>query len=273
MQIPLRTISSVESYVAKQEWRAARLSHCPLHPRGGCSFARHGSYERATPPGLRIARWYCPEGRQTFSLLPDFLAARLPGLLASVDHCIRVATSSRSIEAAADALRGLDVTLPSAVRWLRRRMRAVFMAVDAVTALTTQADVAASKIAFRLCGTPTEHGLQKLRVALSPRILSNLPPPLGFRSPRRVKRSLGDDQHDMGPDGGFDAHYAAAFNVVRSSCNTNQSMPAPRPPPRTFVVSGSLIDPSTTGPRVCISSGSGVFAPTAHKVGSLNEPS
>ena len=88
----------------------------PLHPLGGCSFARHGSYARATPRGQRIARWYCPEGRRTSSLLPDFLAARLPGLLASIEHSITVAWSAKSMEAAADALRGPDVSLPGAVR-------------------------------------------------------------------------------------------------------------------------------------------------------------
>ena len=56
MQIPLRTLSSVDAYVGNREWRDARLSGCPLHPSGGCSFARHGSYARVTPRGLRIAR-------------------------------------------------------------------------------------------------------------------------------------------------------------------------------------------------------------------------
>lgn len=107
VQLPLRTTSSVDAY---REWRDAQLAGCPLHPSGGCSFARHGSYARATPRGLRIARWYCPESRRTFSLLPDFLAARLPGLLASIDESVTVASSAKSKEAAADALRGLDVT-------------------------------------------------------------------------------------------------------------------------------------------------------------------
>jgi hypothetical protein len=48
--------------------------------------------------------------------LPDFLAARLPGLLASVEHSITLASSAKSMEAAADALRGPDVSLPGAVR-------------------------------------------------------------------------------------------------------------------------------------------------------------
>lgn len=116
MQIPLRTLSSAEAYVRNQEWRDARLSSCPSHPLGGCSFARHGSYTRVTPQGLRIARWYCPEGRQTFSLLPDFVAARLPGLLASIDDSITVASSAKSMEVAADALRGPDISLPGAVQ-------------------------------------------------------------------------------------------------------------------------------------------------------------
>ena len=133
MQIPLRTLSSVDAYIGNREWRDARLSGCPLHPLGGCSFARHGSYARVTPSGLRIARWYCPEGRRSFSLLPDFLAARLPGLLASIEDCITVASSAKSMEAAADTLRGPDVTLPGAVRWLRRRIRAVRMALAHVT--------------------------------------------------------------------------------------------------------------------------------------------
>ena len=105
MQIPLRTLSSVDAYIRNREWRDTRLSGCPLHPSGGCSLARHGSYARVTPRGLRIARWYCPEGRRTFSLLPDFLAARLPGLLTSIEDSVTFASSAKSVEAAADALR------------------------------------------------------------------------------------------------------------------------------------------------------------------------
>src|SRR5205085_6708325 len=124
--LPPTPAQSVTWAVTKnREWRDAQLLSCPLHPSGGCSFARHGTYERLTPQGLRIARWYCPQGHRTFSLLPDFLAVGLSSLLAAIDDSITVAASARSMEAAADALRGPDVTLPSAVRWLRRRIRAV----------------------------------------------------------------------------------------------------------------------------------------------------
>ena len=132
MQIPLRTRSTVEAYIANREWRDAHLSACPLHASGGCSFSRHGSYARVAPQGLRIARWYCPEGRQTFSLLPDFLAARLPGLLDTIQTCVAVVQSARSMEAAADLVRGPEVTLAGAIRWLRRRVQAIRTGIAAV---------------------------------------------------------------------------------------------------------------------------------------------
>ena len=141
MQIPLRTLLDAEAYIRNREWRAARLPGCPLHPAGGCSFARHGSYARVTPPGLRIARWYCPEGHRTFSLLPDFLAARMTGLLTSIEDSITAASAAKSFEAAACALRGPDITLPGAVRWLRRRVRAVRSVLDAVASVVLEMPV------------------------------------------------------------------------------------------------------------------------------------
>ena len=77
---------SCGSRVRAQAWRDASLERCPNHPHGGCSFARHGTYARKTPRGTRIARWYCPESHTTFSLLPDCLAARLPGTLDEVEQ-------------------------------------------------------------------------------------------------------------------------------------------------------------------------------------------
>src|SRR5271157_6006967 len=99
MQIPLRTLSSVDAYIRNREWNDVRLPACPMHPSGGCSFARHGSYERLSPSGLRIARWYCPEGHRTFSLIPDFVASRMPGLLDSIEESIVTACSGISFDA------------------------------------------------------------------------------------------------------------------------------------------------------------------------------
>jgi hypothetical protein len=170
MQVLLRTMSSAEAYVANREWRVATLPACSLHPGGGCSFARHGSYSRAAPQGLRIARWYCPEGQRTFSLLPDFLAARLPGLLDTIDNCVVVALTAKSIERAADLVRGPEVTLPGAVRWLRRRVQAVRAGVAAIADLVP--------------GLPVQIGeaglLGRLRRSLPMTAFADIPAPLGF---------------------------------------------------------------------------------------------
>jgi hypothetical protein len=84
---------------------------------------------------MRVARWYCPQAQQTFSLLPDCLAARLGGSLDEVERAV-VAAETAGVEAAAQALRIEQSELPGAVRWLRRRRRGVGAAVLAlVTAM------------------------------------------------------------------------------------------------------------------------------------------
>jgi hypothetical protein len=190
MQMLLRTMSGAEAYVANREWRVATLPACPLHPEGGCSFARHGSYSRATPVGVRVARWYCPEGHRTFSLLPDFLAARLPGLLDTIDNCVAVALTAKSMEVAADLVRGPEVTLPGAIRWLRRRVQAVRAGVAAIADLVP--------------GLPMQIGqvglLGRLRRSLPMTALANIPAPLGFRGPVVADDAPGRVQHEVGPD-------------------------------------------------------------------------
>lgn len=175
MQIPLRTSATVEDYVARQEWRSAHLSCCPLHSRSGCSLRRHGSYARLTSPGVRIARWYCPQGRMTFSLLPDFLAARLPGQLATIERAVMVVTAARSMEAAADALRGPEIGLPGAIRWLRRRVMAMQRSITAVKLM-------APDVLERAATGDDAPILPKLRRALPSSTLNDLPVPLGFAS-------------------------------------------------------------------------------------------
>jgi hypothetical protein len=193
MQISLHTASSAEAYVRNHEWRIAQLPECPLHPEGGCSFARHGSYPRLTPQGLRIARWYCPEGHRTFSLLPDFLAARLPDLLDSIEDSVTVAHSAKSLEAAADLLRGPDVELPGAIRWLRRRVQSVRASLAAVTRL----------IPILPAGIDIDehHFLRRLRRSLPTTVLANIPAPLGFEAFRWTGQVRDGVQQDEGPDG------------------------------------------------------------------------
>ena len=105
MQLRFQTLHTGEQYVSAEGWREARLDRCPNHPRGGCSLARHGTYARKRPAGTRIARWYCRESHTTFSLLPDCLAARLPGTLTELEEVVAEAEQARSLMAVADQLR------------------------------------------------------------------------------------------------------------------------------------------------------------------------
>ena len=96
LQLRFRTGLSGERYVKTRGWRRATLARCPNHPHGDCPLARHGTYARKTPPGTRIARWHCPESHTTFSLLPDCLAARLPGTLAELEARVGVTRGTTS---------------------------------------------------------------------------------------------------------------------------------------------------------------------------------
>ena len=80
MQILHPTTLNDRDHVNKKGHEDATISSCPNHPGGGCAFHRHGTYSRKTPYGeALIARYYCRESHQTFSLLPLFFAARMPG--------------------------------------------------------------------------------------------------------------------------------------------------------------------------------------------------
>lgn len=167
-----------------QGWRSASLARCPLHPKGGCGFARHGTYARVDPPGTRIARWYCRQGHRTFSLLPDHLAARFPGTLAQIEEVVAVVEASASLEAAANTLRPDDVTLATALRWIRRRVRLVRINLIAVVSLLPDLFVgtAPSIHAFRLL-LGAASALVALR-EISAAHLGALSRPLGLRPPQ-----------------------------------------------------------------------------------------
>ena len=135
MQLRYETGLTGEEYVRAKAWRDASLEQCPKHPHGDCSLARHGTYARKTPRGTRIARWYCPEGHTTFSLLPDCLAARLPGTLDDLETVVAHAEQAPSRTAAANALRPDAVELPGAMRWVERRIRLVHHVLTLVIGL------------------------------------------------------------------------------------------------------------------------------------------
>ena len=200
MQLRFETGLTSEEYVSREGWREARLERCPLHPGGGCGLARHGTYERMSPPGARVARWRCPQGHCTFSLLPDCLAARLPGALAEVEAVVAAVEAAPSLEAAADRLRP-DIELPGAMRWTRRRVQRVHAALHRLRGVDPERfpDWPATVTTWRT-GLGREPVLPALR-ALAADVLHELPAPLGF-SHRRVRggESPVRFHHPMGPD-------------------------------------------------------------------------
>lgn len=181
MQLRFDTGLTGAEYLTRELWRHARLDRCPLHPSGGCGFARHGSYERKTPAGTHIARWYCRQGHCTFSLLPDHLAARFPGTLAEIERVAAAADQAPSQQACADVLRPEPIGLPSALRWLRRRLEAVRALLSvAVTLLPEQLHGCAPTIAAVRERLGVVELLSPLRGLLAAR-LAALSRPFGFR--------------------------------------------------------------------------------------------
>lgn len=135
----------------------------------------------------------------TFSLLPDFLSARLQGSLDEVEQAV-VASESMGVEPAAQSLRVDEVELPGALRWLRRRRRGVRAAVMAlITAMPGRLGAVPEVAAIRTV-LGTDHALVALR-EIGADHLQVLPHPLGFCSPRtRGAESETPIQHKTGPD-------------------------------------------------------------------------
>jgi hypothetical protein len=201
VQLRFQTEPTGADYVTGEGWRLASLERCPLHAQGDCDFARHGVYKRKSPPGTLIARWYCPKGHRTFSLLPDHLAARFPGTLSEIEQVVATVEQAKSVEAAANALRRDPVMLPSAIRWVRRRLRLVRALLTIVVGLLPQGLLGCSPTVSAL---RTRLACPQLLVALRARAsahLQALARPLGFRHPSHAGgKHPGVHQQHMGPD-------------------------------------------------------------------------
>jgi hypothetical protein len=148
---------------------------------------------------MRVARWYCPQGRMSFSLLPDCLCSRLRGSLDEAERVV-VMSEAMGVEAAAQAIRVDEIELPGVLRWLGRRRRGVRAAVLAlVTAMPGRLGTVAEVRAVRSV-LGTERALVALREIGADR-LHVLAPPVGFGPPRVRRRQCGGGvQHETGPD-------------------------------------------------------------------------
>lgn len=154
-----------------------------------------------SPRGTRIARWYCPEAHCTFSLLPDHLAARFPGTLHEIEEVVAAVEQARSVEAAADALRRDDVTLASAVRWVRRRVVPVHRLLTIVIGLFPQLLLGCAP---SVCALRERFACAAVLVLLRDVAALHLPAlarPLGLKHPcdRGAEREQRVQQH-IGPD-------------------------------------------------------------------------
>ena len=150
---------------------------------------------------MEIARWYCESGHATFSLLPDCLAAKLSSTLIEVETVVdAVEQRESSIEAVAEELRA-DIALQGAVRWVRRRVVAVTLAMVALKGLVpdvlsgvgaTQGEVrVALKVDAVLTAVRELAGAQVVR----------LPPYVGLGARHRgAKTEKRRAQHETGAD-------------------------------------------------------------------------
>jgi len=178
MQILYETGLTIPQYIEQRAWEQAKLDHCPFHPEGGCGLAKHGTYSRKFPEYCLIARWYCPQAHQSISLLPDAFACRFPGTLDDIEEVVHIAESYSSQEKAAAELRP-EITLPSALRWLRRRLRhilEILTTVKGIVRIPCPPVLTSWRHHFA-----TQKLLQRLRFLMTDH-LHALPPLLGFRS-------------------------------------------------------------------------------------------
>ncbi len=149
-----------------------------------CGMARHGTYGRRTPVPMHVARFHCPACRTTFSLLPDFAAARRPGSLQEIGDGMAVLARSRGPWAAARQLFPERGEMSNAVRGLRGAFAEVSAFLAAVVTLHPDlfpgcpAELPAMRTALGTETLPVD-----LRQEISDRLWS-LPPLVGFRPPR-----------------------------------------------------------------------------------------
>jgi hypothetical protein len=204
VQLRFGSTLTFEQYVTTQAWKQATLAACPLCAPGKCRLEKLAPYMRKVPVVAFVARCYCPVQHITFSLLPDFYASRVPGLLEDIERATMAAEVGGGTEHTANTLRPADaldaVTLGAAVAWLRRRVAWVRTLLAIVGTLFPDlfAGVERSVRAFRArLGTPS--ALVELR-GICERHLHALPLPLGLnpRTPAAPPRDRTSRQ-SMGP--------------------------------------------------------------------------
>ena len=197
VQLRLKIALTGEDYVKRKAWLDATAPPCPWHTKD-CQLVPHGTYERRTPEGARVRRFRCRRLGRTVSLLPDCLAARLPGTLEDVEATVRGAEQAPSLATAAIEARPEDVDTGAAQRWTSRRWRPVQQCLELLRTLYPQRFGAVEAIAFG-AALGTAAVLAHLRAVAAKRP-QTLPAPVGFHPARKkaVDRSTRKLQHKTG---------------------------------------------------------------------------
>jgi hypothetical protein len=206
VQLRYETKLASEDYIRQEAWESASLESCPLHPKGRCGLRKLGYYDRAEPAGLRVARWYCPQGHRTFSLLPDFAAARVSSTLAEIEQVVERFEQRRRAEdtnnEGAAAIVRPDIDRASAVRYVNCRRRWAQAAFAIVIGLLPEifAGCEPSLASLRSAlGVGVPFVLVHLR-EIAAAHLHQLPAPLGFGPlPKAREINLRAHPHNSGP--------------------------------------------------------------------------
>jgi hypothetical protein len=205
VQLRLDSTLTFEKYVTTRAWEQATLDACPLCSPGECRLEPLAPYLRKIPAVAFVARFYCRAQHTTISLLPDFYASRVPGLLEDIERVAEAAEAGGGTEHTAGTVRPADapdaITLSAAVAWVRRRIAWVRALLAIVGSLFPDrfAGVKRSVGAFR-AHLATSSVLVALR-GICERHLHALPRPLGLNPrvpvapprPRSPRQSMGPD--------------------------------------------------------------------------------
>ena len=185
VQVFGKEFTAADRYVADRAWQRAILCECPFHPEGGCGLRKLGTYGRVEPAGTRVARFWCPLARQSISVLPAFLAARMSGTLDTIEAVVatveRVGSTAAAVEHVYPPDQKRAIGPDCALRSIRRRLRAVRAALLALVTLLPERllGVPPTLSALRLA-LGTERVLLTARELLSPH-LHAMPAPVGLR--------------------------------------------------------------------------------------------
>ncbi len=141
MQLRYSVGVKLRTYVNQKCWLKARLSHCPDE---GCRCRpyRHGYYARKTRCGqARIARFRCRSSGLSYSLLPDYFAARMPGTLEEIEQTVVALERGATSLQAALAVRDRVHEDSGLRRWARRRNQWIGKSLVALVTLLGRSQV------------------------------------------------------------------------------------------------------------------------------------